>query len=223
MVERLVIEAFESSSCSGSPMANSRFVADFNPTDYTLARSNTYRSSHTKNTSRPKTDYEHGENDQLDIAFLFDGTGVNDPSADMPSSVLDRVDRFLSLLRYRGTIHSPPFCRVQWGGFIFKGVLKSANAQFVLFDKSGAPLRAKISAKFEEVVSQELRIAEEMKSSPDVDRVWLVQSGDRIDRIAHASYGNAGYWRQIASANRLSNPRHLAPGTVLSLPRLEKS
>ena len=108
-----------------------------------------------------------------------------------------------------------------WGGFTFQGVLKAANATFVLFDKQGVPLRARISADFEEVVSRKARIAAEKKSSPDVDRVWVVRAGDRLDRIAHESYGNVAYWRQLAEANGLANPRRLRPGSVLSLPRLE--
>ena len=96
------------------------------------------------------------------------------------------------------------------------------QVEAVLADAT-SKLRAKVDASFEEVVSGRERIATEASSSPDVDRVWRVQSGDRIDRIAQESYGHVAYWRQIARANRLVNPRALVAGSVLSLPRLERS
>ncbi|QDU68935.1 CIS tube protein [Engelhardtia mirabilis] len=218
---KLTIEGYPDSGFSGSPLKDTTFVADFNPTDYTWTRSNDYVATPTPHTSRPKTKYDHGNNDQLKIAFMFDGTGVNDAPEGMPKTVLERVERFLGLLRFRGRQHIPPHCKVMWGGFTFQGVLKSASANFVLFDKQGVPLRAKISAEFEQVVSRKARIAEEKKSSPDVDRVWVVQAGDRLDRIAFESYGHVAYWRQLAFANGLANPRSLEPGRVLSLPLLE--
>ena len=98
---------------------------------------------------------------------------------------MSRVETFLDLLRYRGDIHKPAYARVTWGDFTFQGVLKSATARLVLFDTSGVPLRAKIEASFEQVVSENERVAEEKTSSPDVDRVWVVQQGDRIRYIEH--------------------------------------
>lgn len=218
---KLTIEGYPDSGFSGSPLKGATFVADFNPTEYTWGRSNTYVAKPTPHTSRPKTKYEYGDNDTLKIDFMFDGTGVNPAPGDMPESVLERVERFMGLLDFRGNQHRPPHCKVKWGGFTFQGVLKSADATFVLFDGDGVPLRAKVAASFEQVVSRKARIAAEKKSSPDVDRVWVVRAGDRLDRVAHESYGSVAYWRQLAEANGLRNPRRLAPGSVLSLPRLE--
>jgi len=194
-------------------------IGDFNPTDYSLTQSNNYKPQETVGTSKPKSVYASGANDKLSLSFMFDGTGVNGPAG----SVQERVDAFLTLLEYRGTEHEPPYAEVTWGKFRFQGVLKSATTEYLLFERDGSPLRAKIKASFEEVVSSRDRIAEESSSSPDVDRVWLVRSGDRIDRIAHHSYGNVAYWRQIARANRLANPRSLVAGSILSLPRLERT
>lgn len=199
-------------------------VADFNPSDYSLTYENDYKARETIGTSKPELAFASGRSDQLSLAFLFDGTGVN-PTATDPraGSVQGRVDRLLSLLEYRGTEHEPPYVKVLWGNLVFRGVMKRASVKFELFDREGSPLRAKVDASFEEVVSGRERIATEASSSPDVDRVWRVQSGDRIDRIAQESYGHVAYWRQIARANRLVNPRALVAGSVLSLPRLERS
>ena len=45
-----------------------------------------------------------------------------------------------------------------------------------------------------------------------------MRDGERLDAIAHRVYGDARYWRPLAAANHLTNPRCLRPGTVLVLP-----
>nr|WP_237519705.1 LysM peptidoglycan-binding domain-containing protein [Streptomyces sp. HUCO-GS316] len=49
-------------------------------------------------------------------------------------------------------------------------------------------------------------------------QTWLVRAGDTIDGIAHRVYGAVEFWRPVAEANHLANPRSLVPGTVLVLP-----
>jgi nucleoid-associated protein YgaU len=51
--------------------------------------------------------------------------------------------------------------------------------------------------------------------------VYTVQSGDSLERIARFFYRDAGRWRAIFQANAflLGRPGHIAPGTVLLIPR----
>lgn len=51
--------------------------------------------------------------------------------------------------------------------------------------------------------------------------VYTVQSGDSLERIARFFYRDGGRWRAIFQANAflLGRPSHLAPGTVLLIPR----
>ena len=122
---------------------------------------------------------------------------------------------------YMGTIHGPPYVRLIWGDFFFQGALTSASAKFTMFNKYGCPIRARIEASFEQVVTEKERVAGERKSSPSVHRVWRIRDADRIDRIAGESYGDSRYWYSLALGNRLANPRRLVSGGLLKLPRLE--
>lgn len=214
---RLRLQAYE--DIYFTKTMGSEILADFNPTDFTLGRSNNYSAKLSAGTSKPILSYASGNNDDLEVPLLFDGTGVNGEHG----SVKPRVDAVLALLEYHGDEHEPPYVMLSWGDLKFHGVLKAARTHYQLFDSEGAPLRAKVTATFEEVVSNRDRIAEESSRSPDMDRVWVVRSGDRIDRIAAESYGDVRYWRQLAKANGLVNPRSLEPGAVLSLPRLVRS
>ena len=76
--------------------------------------------------------------------------------------------------------------------------------------------RSKLSLK--EALAPEEVAAEERASSPDLYQTWLVNEGDTLDAIAARVYGSPAFWRPIAAANRLGNPRALVAGQVLTLP-----
>jgi len=194
----------------------------FNPSEYSLTRSNNYSQVQPPNASKPTTAFSSGNPDQLSIAFFFDGTGAAGPTG----PVTETVKQFLGLLRYEGSEHKPLYMRVVWGGpsggLDFPCFLKSATAAYTLFNRDGEPLRARVNASFEEVIHPKVRLALERKSSPDLFRVWLVQEGDRLDRVASEVYGDPALWREVARVNRLRSPRALVSGQQLTLPPKER-
>jgi hypothetical protein len=209
---KLTIEAYKKQTFEDADR-DTTYTVLFNPTDYTLTRSNNYNRAQAAGTSRPSTSSGSGNPDQLTIAFFFDGTGVVGDAG----PITDRVVSFLDLMKYRGDEHKPRYLWVRWGPLSFRGVMKSASANFTLFDREGEPLRAKISAAFEQVVEDGERASIERAASPDLHRVWRVREGEGIDAIAFEAY-----WRAIAGVNRLENPRGLVPGQLLQLPPKER-
>jgi hypothetical protein len=195
----------------------------FNPSEYALTRTNTYPKLPAPGTSKPVKAFGHGEDDKLSFTLFFDGTGAHGPAG----SIAPAVDDFLGLMGYRGEKHAPYYLRLVWGGqkggLDFHCVLLSATTTYTLFNRDGEPIRAKVSATFEEVMAEADRLAKEKKASPDLHRVWRVQQGESLDHIAFSSYGDPRYWRAIAEANGLENPRALATGTLLRLPPTAES
>lgn len=195
------------------------FSVLFNPSEYTLTRSNAFNQTQAPGNSRPTSSFRAGNPDQLSLSLFFDGTGA----AGKTGSIRPDVDKVLNLLRYQGAAHRPWYVRLVWGGqdggLNFQCYLKTASVAFTLFARSGEPIRAKINATFEEVLDPEDRSAEERRASPDLRRVWHVKEGESLDLIAQRAYGDVRYWRELARANRLENPRSLVPGMPLLLPR----
>ena len=68
---------------------------------------------------------------------------------------------------------------------------------------------------------EELR--ERPRASPQFDKLHTVRRGDSLPDLAARIYADAARWRDIALANDIRDPRRLAPGTVLRLPRLPGS
>lgn len=186
----------------------------FNPTELKFGRKTTWNNAQAAAGSQPETSFGNGEPAEISIELFFDGTGVVLGT----ETVTQRVEGLLDLMTLQGDTHQPYYAHLYWGAFTFRGVMKSADVTYTLFDRAGVPLRAKVTAAFQEVVDRDERLARDRLSSPDLRQTWLVNDGDTIYAIADKVYGSPDHWRGIAAANDLVNPRRLAPGSVLVLP-----
>jgi nucleoid-associated protein YgaU len=186
----------------------------FNPTQLAYTRKNRYQNTKSVGASKSETAYVGGEPDQLQLDLFFDGTGVLETA----EGVAARITSLLEPAGYQSDTHQPSYLRVQWGDYFFRGALTQADVTYTLLDREGRPLRATVKLTLQEVVAPQVRTAQERSNSPDLYQTWLVSDGDRIDTIAFQVYGDSSWWRPLAAANRLRNPRVLDVGSVLLLP-----
>jgi nucleoid-associated protein YgaU len=74
-------------------------------------------------------------------------------------------------------------------------------------------------------VRQPVAVAEQAKVKPTVTPTvitgekYTVVKGDNLWKIALRAYGDGFRWKEIASANKLVNPRRIHAGNVLVIPR----
>lgn len=216
-LEKLRIEAYQDEQRQGSPVEV--FEVQFNPNAYTRSYEIEFETeSGAGNTSGPARFKRYKVQDYT-LDFTLDGTGVSGT----PLEVEDQVKAFLAVAaEMDGEIHRPPFLIVSWGTLVLKCVLKSATINYTLFKPDGHPLRAKISAVFSESIDEELRTAEEGKSSPDLTRAWPVQRGEDLPRIAYEHYGDETLYAAVARYNDLDHLRAQLPGRALRLPPLDQ-
>ncbi|MFG2825015.1 LysM peptidoglycan-binding domain-containing protein [Kitasatospora sp. NPDC048365] len=187
-----------------------------NPTELSFSRKNLYLATQSAGTSAPQQSFGGGEPDQVQIDLLLDGTGV----VGEPGSIGPLLDALLELTRFRGDTHQPYYVHAHWGRFGFRGILTQADVTYKLFDRAGEPLRATVKLSLKEALSTEEVAAKDRPSSPDLYQTWLVTDGETLDAIAARVYGDPAYWRPLAAANRLANPRGLRTGQLLVLPPL---
>jgi hypothetical protein len=116
---------------------------------------------------------------------------------------------------------APPLCVFGWGKFrSFEGYLKSVSIKFTAFLPDGTPVRATANTELVEYLDESRLAPQNPTSLSAARKTHLVLDGETLDWIAYEEYGDPGYWRHIAQANKLVNPRLLAPGLVLTLPPL---
>jgi hypothetical protein len=190
-----------------------------NPTELSFSRKNNYQATQSAGTSAPQQSFSGGEPDSVQVDLLLDGTGV----VGDPGPIGDTLDELLALTKFQGETHQPYYVHAYWGRFSFRGILTQADVTYKLFDRAGEPLRATVKLALKEALSPEEVAAEDRPASPDLYQTWLVRDGETLDAIAAKVYGEPAYWRPLAAANKLANPRGLVTGQLLMLPPLAVS
>lgn len=186
----------------------------FNPTEYQLQKGNNFAEIAIPGLESPPIQFVRGNSEVLTVELLAD---TSDTLKDVREVY---VNRLRDLLRINRELHAPPIVSFVWGKQTFRGVIESLNITYTLFTFEGVPLRAKLSLTLKEYRPVEIQIKDSPKTSPDLEKNWVVRRGDVLSSIAAAVYRDPSAWRAIAKANDIKDPRSLAPGRVLTLPRL---
>lgn len=186
----------------------------FNPTEYQLQKANNFAEIAIPGLETPPIQFVRGNCEKLTVELLAD---TSDTLLDVRTVYVNKVR---NLLKIRSESHAPPIVNFVWSNNEFRGVVDSLNVTYVLFSPEGVPLRAKLSLTLKEYRPVQIQLKDSPKTSPDLEKTWVVRRGDKLSSIAAAVYRDAGVWRAIAKANQIQDPRTLAPGTVLTLPRI---
>ena len=155
--------------------------------------------------------------------IVIDGTGVVSPSASrkVPPDAKTQVQELKDVVYiYDGAKHAPNIVRLLWGSLIFFGVLETMSLEYTMFKPSGEPLRAKIKLAFSGFISKEEESLRAKRSSPDLDHIVEVKSGDTLPLLCYRIYQDSSYYAEVAKVNHLVNFRSLNPGDRIHFPPL---
>jgi hypothetical protein len=203
---------------------NSQFEVLFNPTEYTIAKTNSWQARPVVGRNVPRLDFTGGGSRTLTLELFLD---VMDRSGE--TDVRPHVDKLWELTmideahRNSSTDRSrPPLCLFQWGGnWHFKAAVTSLSVRYTLFNEDGVPIRAVATCSFEE--------AEDENEQPGTNPTSYAEAGmrrrevrprDTLALISYEEYGDSSKWRMIAEANSIHDPRTLTPGQILAIPAL---
>jgi len=190
-----------------------RIPLRFNPSDYKLSKANTFAEIPIPGLETPPIQYVRGGSETLTLEALVD-------TSDTLEDVRERyVERLRSLMTPDSREHAPPIVRFVWGRSIFTGVLEKLDITYQLFLPDGVPLRAKLELGLKEYRQAAAQAVDPPRSSPTVEKSYVVRRGDTLPSIAAALYRRADAWRELARANGITDPRDLRPGQVLTVPR----
>src|SRR5436309_3353127 len=96
----------------------------FNPSEYTIERSNAYKSTAIPGLSGPLIHFINGEADVLSMELFLDD--YTDKPAD-GSKVNQRLDALATLLEIDNDQHAPPIVRFVWGKLSFKAIVEKLS------------------------------------------------------------------------------------------------
>ncbi len=188
----------------------------FNPTEYSIEKTNAYAEAAIPGLDSPILQYTHGNTRTLSLELLID-TITYDDGSDVRDKYISKFDKMLAV---DGELHAPPPCKIVWGSLQFIGVLESLSKRYVLFKDDGTPVRARLTTKWKEFVPVEGQLRSAPRSSPDKRRIHTLQEGDALWLLAARAYGDPRHWKVLADANGLDDPLQLPPGRELVIPPL---
>ncbi|MCQ2098960.1 MAG: hypothetical protein MJZ10_01465 [Fibrobacter sp.] len=155
--------------------------------------------------------------------IFLDATGAI-PKCDWPINCNDIPEMIAALKKvvsdYISAEHEPPIVKIQWGQFLQYARLSSMNIEYKMFNRSGKPVRAEVSLKFNQYVTIRELLARQNKQSPDLTHLVEVKVGDTLPLMCARVYKDSSLYLQVAKANNLTNFRSLKPGSQLYFPPL---
>lgn len=216
-------------------IGNGEFNAMLNPENYVFRYRIEQNSQQASGTSSSSPRFSKTPSEDLEMEFVFDRTGVlvhyGESAVSGKNAVLENkgtgvaadVELFKRVVfDYNGDEHRPNYLLISWGTLLFKGVLTQMDITYKLFKADGTPLRATAKASFKGFIEDNLRVAIENNSSPDLTHVRTVLEGDTLPLMTFRIYGDPKYYLEVAKANKITNFRKLTVGQKIFFPPIEK-
>ena len=210
--------ALEKATLTNKEIPSETVKCMFNPTDYTIAKTNPWQPKPVKGKNVPKLDFAGGGAQTLKMKLLFDKEG-EDVSTD-----INKLFK-MTLIHEKPTNDKtkksrPPLCIFAWGHkWSFTAVIMTLSVQYTLFREDGTPVRAMADITLQEAEDDTVQKKQNPTSfSPGGRKRREVRPHDTLALIAYEEYGDPTHWRAIADENRIDDPLSLRPGQILAIP-----
>jgi hypothetical protein len=206
------------------------FPVLFNPTEFSISKSNDWKYDKVQGNALPKAQYGGGNPRELTLNLLLDKSLLS--KTDHIRDITNQLFKMMEVKEGQtagSTGAVPPFVTFKWGQeTTFKSVCTQLTVAYKLFRPNGDPIRAdvKMTLKQASEATSASTNGANRPGNPTTRAnaghgVHTVKDGDSLPSIAYDTYGDATVWRAIADVNGIENPMHLRRGSPLSLPKLE--
>jgi nucleoid-associated protein YgaU len=181
----------------------------YNPDEYRIEQGNELAEIGIPGLAAPPVQYVRGRVRTLTMELFFD-------TYEQQEDVRTYTRRLVRLLDPAPRTFAPPVLLFVMGRFAFRCVLASADQRFTMFLPDGTPVRARLSVAFREYTEVELETQRGFFAGPPT--LHNITAKDTLAGLAAEYLGDPARWREIADANRLTDPLRLPPGRPLVIP-----
>lgn len=194
----------------------------FNPTEYTIARTNSWQRSTKQGNNVGKLDFTGGGSRTMTVELFFDvyelGEDVRKYTAELWNLTLIEP----GTKNQKTKTGRPPLCLFQWGpNWHFTAAVTSLSVRYTLFQSDGTPVRAVASLSLQEAEDGgELNGTNPTSYAEPGHRRREVRMHDTLPLIAYEEYGDPNKWRLIADANKLHDPTAIEEGDIIAIPAI---
>jgi len=187
--------------------------AMFNPPKYELSKTNQFAELKIPGLPSSVLQFVNGNAKSLSMELFFDTTSSG-------ADVRTATAAIVNLTEPATVTRAPPRLLLLWGSLAFPCFLVSVRQEFDYFNAAGMPLRAHLTVEFKGHDSLESLIAAVPVAQVEQVTAYVAKAGDTLQAIAAAVYDDPAQWRLIAASNNVDDPRGLAAGAHLQIPRL---
>jgi hypothetical protein len=166
---------------------------------------------------------------KLAVELIFDVSGANAENTDDVRKITEKVANFMKTTQ-EGSGEDTRFkvagVRLQWGTFLFDGIIESMDETLDLWSEDGRPLCSTVALsmsqpgihfEFENNPNATPPPANGAGQSPaGTTPLTPAAQGSNVQNMV-ASAGLKADWKAVAELNGIENPRQLAAGTLLNL------
>jgi nucleoid-associated protein YgaU len=195
------------------PPSPQKIAVMFNPEEYTLAKDVNYARIGVPGLNSPVLQFVHGNLQTLEMELFLD-------TYEAHTDVRVRTRQITDLLAIDPQTHAPPVLLFTWSSLSFVCVLGKVTQRFVMFLQDGTPVRARLQVTFNEFADPVLQAMAQKNETADYTKLHVVSEGETLSLIAARLYDDPALWRPIALVNGLDDPRALAVGQQLIVPKL---
>lgn len=185
----------------------------FNPPEYTLSKTNQFAEIKIPGLPSSILQFVNGDAQSLSMELFFDTT-------DKGLDVRSRTMAIVNLTEPNARTKAPPRLLLLWGSLAFSCFLISVKQHFEYFNPLGLPLRARLTVEFKGNTTIESMISGSPAALAEQVVHYIAKNSDTLQGIAAGQFNDPSKWREIAAANNIDNPRALASGQRLTIPRL---
>lgn len=205
------------------------FPVLYNPTSFNETHSVEYCSKGPTGDTKDQ-EFKSAKPKDFKVELLFDSTKISAANlfSDGLKGIIENkgvdviINTFVNMaMGYNKSKHRPPFCQIVWGPFHFEGVVKNIDISYLLFNRQGRPIRAKVTVTAVSQI-QDKKSAAKVSESPDLTKLHTVRAGETLPLISLKEYDSEDFYLELARVNKLKNYRKLKPGQVLVLPPIKK-
>ena len=227
-------ESFSDPDCTAS--SGETWESDESPEGLELEQSNQYNSTEPIG-GFPKTTFSAQKPDKLSLTLNIkekdtielgssDLKGVlksGDLSSHLGDSAEDQIKALKNVIwKYDGSNHQPPFVKIIYGDFLFKGICKDFGEKKIQVNSEGKLIVAQVILKFESTISPDLAKKKAGNQSPDMTHYYTVKEGETLPFISNKIYGTTNLYLALAKFNKLNSPRAIKAGEKIIITPLKK-
>lgn len=149
----------------------------------------------------------------------FEGNSLL-PSYGKQIDVRDYAEKIYDLCLPDDDTHAPPLLALKWNSLEFVCFMQSCSVEYTKFKETGMPVRATVHCSFISAETVFQMLSGNPFNSPDTSKFHTLKQGETLNTLSSIAYDDPTYWREIARANGITNPRLLRTGDVFHMPAL---